>query len=70
MVNETKNNNDEMSFAELLDNYDYIQPKRGQILQGEVLKVDDVILVDVGTNRDAIVPHDEVQQLGQEMLNG
>lgn len=70
MVNETKNNNDEMSFAELLDNYDYIQPKRGQILQGEVLKVDDVILVDVGTNRDAIVPHDEVQQLGQAMLDG
>lgn len=63
-------NNEEMSFAELLDNYDYVQPKRGQILQGEILKIADIILVDVGTNRDAIVPHDEVQQLGRDMLNG
>mgnify|MGYP001044962445 CR=1 FL=1 len=69
MINENQNEN-VMSFAELLDDYDYVQPKRGQILQGEILKVDDIILVDVGTNRDAIVPHEEVQQLGEEMLHG
>ncbi len=46
-----------ISFADLLDEYAFNVPQRGDLLSGEVLSIfDNAILVDVGAKRDAIVP--------------
>lgn len=59
----------EVSFAGLLDEYDYQSPKRGQILQGQVLKVhDDTVIVDVGLKRDAFVPRKDLDRLDDATL--
>lgn len=64
------NGQGETSFADLLEQYQYPRPERGEILKGRVLRVeDDVVFVDVGAKRDAIVPHQEVEQLDDDLLD-
>ncbi len=51
-------------FAQLIDQYDYQLPKRGQILEGEVETIgDDAIILDVGLKRAAIVPKREISNM-------
>jgi small subunit ribosomal protein S1 len=58
-------------FEELLDDYDYENPERGQIISGEIIQVDeDSILVDIGAKRDAIVPRKDLDRLDEEMIEG
>ena len=62
--NGSNGNGDQVSFAELLDEYTYDLPKRGEILKAQVLRVaSDVIMMDVGAKRDAIVPTYEIEAL-------
>lgn len=57
------------TFADLLQEYDSPTPKRGQILEGEILRIEeDALFIDVGAKRDAIVPYQEVIELTQEFL--
>lgn len=57
------------SFAEMLDEYDYTRPQRGQIIQGKILRIeDDAIFMDVGAKRDAIVPHSDLDLLSEELI--
>jgi len=59
---------DELSFAEMLDAYDYESPRRGQILEGEILEVgENEVIVDVGLKRDAFVPRQDLDRLSDEM---
>lgn len=61
--------NTDTSFADLLNEYDYENPQRGQILDGEVLMVHgDTILVDVGLKRDAFVPRQDLDRLDDTTL--
>jgi len=54
---------------QLLDDYDYQPPKRGEFLQGEIIHVDeDSILIDVGAKRDAIVPRKDLSRLADKDL--
>ena len=54
---------------QLLDDYDYQPPKRGEFLQGEIIHVDDdSILIDVGAKRDAIVPRNDLNRLAEADL--
>lgn len=63
------NGEGELSFAELLDQYQYLRPERGEILKGKVLRIEgDVVFIDVGAKRDAVVPHQEVDQLDEDWL--
>lgn len=56
-------------FKQLLDEYGYESPRRGELLEGEVLSVDDdSILVDVGAKRDAVVPRKDLSRLEEEEL--
>ncbi len=56
-------------FKQLLDEYEYESPRRGELLEGEVLRVDDdSILVDVGAKRDAVVPRKDLSRLEEEEL--
>ncbi len=65
----TDNTDLEGSFLEMLDQYDSPYPKRGEIVTGEVLYKDgDVVYIDVGSKRDAIIPHEEVQALSPKWL--
>lgn len=58
-------------FEQLLEDYDYEDPRRGQILEGEIIHVDeDSVLVDIGAKRDAIVPRKDLDQLDDEFRGG
>ncbi len=58
-------------FEELLDDYDYENPEKGQIIEGKVIQVDDdSILVDIGAKRDAIVPRKDLDRLEDALRAG
>lgn len=57
-------------FSQLLDQFDYPQPQRGDIIQGEILRIeDDVVYIDIGSKRDALVPYEEVKELDDALLD-
>lgn len=67
--NGNENENGPPSFFDLIEAYDFPQPKRGDIIQGEILRIDeDVVFIDIGSKRDAMVPHQEIQQLDAAFL--
>ncbi len=56
-------------YDKLVENYKSKRPRRGDLLVGEILHVDeDAILVDVGSKRDAVVPSKELSKLNQDQL--
>jgi small subunit ribosomal protein S1 len=58
-----------MSFADMLDNFEYAVPQQGQFLEGTIIRIDeDAIFVNVGAKRDAIIPHTDLDQLEEEQL--
>ncbi len=51
----------------LTEEYDYERPRRGDIREGEILKVDERgITVDLGLKRDGFIPRTDVERLGEE----
>jgi small subunit ribosomal protein S1 len=57
------------TFEETFTQYLYQQPKRGQIIEGEIEAIrDDGIVLDVGLKRAAIVPGREVNNLDDEIF--
>lgn len=52
-------------FQELLESsFEYSPPRRGEIRSAVILEIDDrEIIVDVGTKRDGIVPHQDLERL-------
>ena len=57
-------------FRRLLDRYRYNPPKRGEFLEGKVLRVDpDQMLVDVGLKRDAVVPRKDLERIDDQDLD-
>jgi small subunit ribosomal protein S1 len=59
---------EDASFADMLDDYVYDMPYRGQILEGVVLEADkDEVLVDVGLKRDAIVTRKDLGLLDDKL---
>lgn len=58
-----------ISFADLLDEYAYDEPERGQILDAVVLEADErELLLDVGLKRDAIVTHKDLDYLDEDVI--
>ncbi len=56
-------------YEEYLDHYEFEQPKRGQILEGEILRInEDAIVVGIGQKRDAIVPVKDLNRIDREVL--
>ncbi len=50
--------------------YDYQQPRRGDIRKGIVLSVGpEEIIVDLNVKREGIVPHSDLQRLGEDVLS-
>jgi small subunit ribosomal protein S1 len=51
----------------LTDSYDYERPRRGQVREGVILRVEEnSVIIDVGLKRDGIVPQKDVERLGEE----
>lgn len=66
----TPKQNGRSPFSQLLDQFDYPEPQRGDIIQGEILRIEeDVVYVDIGSKRDALVPYEEVKELDDELLD-
>lgn len=60
---------DAESFADLLDAYDYSMPRRGQLLDGVILEVDEnEVIVDVGLKRDAFIPREDLDRLNDDVV--
>ncbi len=56
-------------FSKLLEEYQMERPRRGQILEGEIIQIDeDHVLVDVGAKRDAVVPRTDLARLDEGKL--
>jgi small subunit ribosomal protein S1 len=69
VLDNQEQNNEELSFEELLDSYMYEVPQRGQILDGIVLEAKrDQIILDVGLKRDAVVTRKDLDRLSDEVL--
>jgi len=52
------------------ENYSYVAPKRGDVRKGVIVQVrPDVIVVDIGSKLDAIIPIRELERLSQEELD-
>lgn len=67
--NGTGNDTESLSFAELLETYNYEEPERGQILDGVILeKRRDEIILDVGLKRDAVVTRKDLSRLSPEFI--
>lgn len=67
--NENLNQSSAQQFEDLLEEYEYDRPKRGQIVEGEVIRIyEDMILVDIGAKRDAVVPRSDLSNLSNEYL--
>jgi len=69
IVTKTQNDHVNQDFAELLEDYESVRPRRGQLVQGEVLELtEDTVLLDVGAKRDAVVPARELANLDETLF--
>lgn len=56
-------------FEQALETYDYERPRRGQLIEGMIIRLEDnAIIVDIGLKRDAVVPEKDLALLDQEMI--
>jgi small subunit ribosomal protein S1 len=68
-MTEQELNGNGLTFEELLQQYDYAEPERGQILTGIILEARrDEIILDVGLKRDALVTRRDLSRLPDEVL--
>lgn len=60
----------DISFGDMLDDYLYKMPERGQILEATVIEADEnEILLDVGLKRDAVVTRKDLSYLDQSVID-
>jgi small subunit ribosomal protein S1 len=61
----------DISFAELLKNYEPEPIYRGQYVKGEILQIEDnIILANVDAKRTAVVPPQDIEQIEEDHLAG
>jgi small subunit ribosomal protein S1 len=61
---------DDTSWIQLLDEYDYSRPQRGELREGLIMQIEDNgVLVSIGTKREGIIPWQDIRQMGDEYGN-
>ena len=61
---------EDLDWTKLLDEYDYARPQRGELRDGMVMQVEDNgILVSIGTKREGVIPSSDLRQMGDEFLS-
>jgi small subunit ribosomal protein S1 len=62
---------EELDWTQLLDDYDYARPQRGELRDGVVMQIEDNgVLVSIGTKREGVIPQQDLRQMGDEYLSG
>jgi len=60
---------EELDWTQLLDEYDYARPQRGEVREGVVMKIEESsILVSIGTKREGIIPPQDLKAMGDEFI--
>lgn len=63
---------DESNWTQLLDEYDYSRPQRGELRDGLIMQIEEDglgVLVSIGTKREGVIPWQDVRQMGDEFLD-
>ncbi len=61
---------EEVDWSQLLDEYDYARPQRGELRDGLIMQIEENgVLVSIGTKREGIIPWNDVRQMGEEFVN-
>lgn len=61
---------EELDWTQLLDEYDYARPQRGEVREGVVMKIESSgILVSIGTKREGIIPQQDLKAMGEQFID-
>lgn len=61
---------DESNWTQLLDEYDYSRPQRGELRDGLIMQIEENgVLVSIGTKREGVIPWQDVRQMGDEFID-
>lgn len=61
---------EEAHWSELLDEYDYARPQRGELRDGLIMQIEDNgVLVSIGTKREGVIPWNDARQMGEEFVD-
>src|SRR5512146_1095479 len=67
----TLEDQEDLDWTSLLDEYDYARPQRGELRDGMIMQIEDSgILVSIGTKREGVIPSQDLRQMGDEFLSG
>jgi len=62
---------EDLDWTQLLDEYDYARPQRGELRDGMVMQIEDNgILVSIGTKREGVIPQQDIRAMGDEYISG
>jgi len=61
---------EEIDWTQMLNDYDYAQPQRGELREGMVIRVEDSgILVSIGTKREGVIPQSDLRAMGEDFIH-
>ncbi len=61
---------EDLDWTQLLDEYDYARPQRGELRDGVVMQIEDNgVLVSIGTKREGVIPQQDLRAMGDEYLS-
>ncbi len=61
---------EEADWSQLLDEYDYSRPQRGELRDGLIMQIEDNgVLVSIGTKREGVIPWQDVRQMGDNYMD-
>ncbi len=60
----------EADWTQLLDEYDYTRPQRGELREGMIMQIEESsgVLVSIGTKREGLIPWNDARQMGDEYI--
>ena len=65
-----QNDSEDFHWTNLLDEYDYSRPQRGELRDGLIMQVEDNgVLVSIGTKREGVIPWQDVRQMGEDFVD-
>ncbi len=66
----TQQNEEDLDWTQLLDEYDYARPQRGELREGLIMHIEENgVLVSIGTKREGIIPAQDLRQMGEDFIN-
>ncbi len=64
-------NAEHFDWTQLLNEYDYARPQRGEVREGVIMKLEaDSILVSIGSKREGTIPTQDLRSMGEDFVAG